>query len=190
MKNSINGINKYNLFCFFFSDCPQLLPGTGALASSRDTAFGTIITFTCPTGQEFATGKNRITTECMHGGNWSISYIPNCQEVYCGPVPQIDNGFSIGSTNVTYRGQAMYQCYAGFAFPTGQPIERISCLADGRWEKKPTCLGMVINMQLIVIYVTNSLNKTFLHDRRQLKWKKVELHTTSFPYNRVCHFSS
>lgn len=77
----------------------------------------------------------------MPGGNWSVSYIPNCQEVYCGPVPQIDNGFSIGSTNVTYRGQAMYQCYAGFAFPTGQPIERISCLSDGRWEKKPNCLG-------------------------------------------------
>lgn len=62
-------------------------------------------------------------------------------EVYCGPVPQIDNGFSIGSTNVTYRGIATYQCYAGFAFPTGQPIERISCLSDGRWERTPTCLG-------------------------------------------------
>lgn len=62
-------------------------------------------------------------------------------EVYCGPVPQIDNGFSIGSTNVTYRGVATYQCYAGFAFPTGQPIERISCLSDGRWERTPTCLG-------------------------------------------------
>lgn len=62
-------------------------------------------------------------------------------EVYCGPVPQIDNGFSIGSNNVTYRGQAMYQCYAGFAFPSGLPIERVSCLADGRWERLPTCLG-------------------------------------------------
>lgn len=114
------------------------------MASSRDTAFGTIITFNCPTGQEFATGRNRLTTQCLPGGNWSVSYIPKCQEVYCGPVPQIDNGFSIGSTNVTYRGQAMYQCYAGFAFPTGQPIEKISCLSDGRWEKKPTCLGTLI----------------------------------------------
>lgn len=62
-------------------------------------------------------------------------------EVYCGPVPQIDNGFSTGSTNVTYRGQAMYQCYAGFAFPSNEPIEKVSCLADGRWERLPTCLG-------------------------------------------------
>lgn len=82
-----------------------------------------------------------MTTQCLPGGNWSITYIPKCQEVYCGPVPQIDNGFSIGSSNVTYRGEAMYQCYAGFAFPTGQPIEKISCLSDGRWEKKPACLG-------------------------------------------------
>ncbi|KAK9881868.1 hypothetical protein WA026_018067 [Henosepilachna vigintioctopunctata] len=125
----------------FSADCPPLKPGAGALASSRDTSFGTKITFNCPIGQEFATGRNRITTQCLPGGNWSISYIPKCQEVYCGPVPQIDNGFSIGSTNVTYKGQAMYQCYAGFAFSTGQPIEKISCLADGRWEKKPNCLA-------------------------------------------------
>ncbi|XP_069668601.1 uncharacterized protein uif isoform X2 [Periplaneta americana] len=125
----------------FSADCPPLIPGLGALASSRDTAFGTVVTFTCPVGQEFATGRPRITTECMLGGNWSVTYIPPCQEVYCGPVPQIDNGFSIGSNNVTYRGQAMYQCYAGFAFPSGLSIERVSCLADGRWERLPTCLA-------------------------------------------------
>ncbi|XP_059477749.1 uncharacterized protein LOC132198041 isoform X1 [Neocloeon triangulifer] len=125
----------------FSADCPVLQPGEGAQASSRDTAFGTVVTFTCPRGQEFATGKQKLVTECMPGGEWSIAYIPKCQEVYCGPVPQIDNGFSIGSTNVTYRGQATYQCYAGFAFPTGEPVEMVSCAADGHWEKLPTCLA-------------------------------------------------
>ncbi|ENN80781.1 hypothetical protein YQE_02790, partial [Dendroctonus ponderosae] len=133
--------NKAGWQASFSADCPQLQAGAGALASSRDTAFGTIITFSCPAGQEFATGTNRLTTHCLSGGNWSISYIPKCQEVYCGPVPQIDNGFSIGSSNVTYKGQAMYQCYAGFAFPSAQPIERITCLSDGKWEKKPNCLA-------------------------------------------------
>lgn len=99
------------------------------------------MTFSCPLGQEFATGKSKIITECLPSGNWSVTYIPKCQEVYCGPVPQIDNGFSIGSSNVTYRGLATYQCYAGFAFPSGRPTEKISCMADGRWEKKPSCLG-------------------------------------------------
>ena len=125
----------------FSADCPDLKPGEGALASSRDTAFGTMVTFTCPIGQEFATGKNKIKTICTKGGNWSVEYIPKCQEVYCGPVPQIDNGFSIGSSNVTYRGIAMYQCYAGFAFSSQNPIEKISCLADGRWERQPSCLA-------------------------------------------------
>lgn len=125
----------------FSADCSDLKPGIGALASSRDTAFGTVVTFTCPVGQEFATGKIKISTICQPGGDWSTEYIPKCQEVYCGPVPQIDNGFSIGSTNVTYKGVAMYQCYAGFAFPTGNAIEKISCLADGRWERKPLCLA-------------------------------------------------
>lgn len=125
----------------YSADCPDLKPGTGALASNRDTAFGTKVAFSCPIGQEFATGKNKIETVCQKGGVWSLDYIPKCQEVYCGPVPQIDNGFSIGSTNVTFKGVAMYQCYAGFAFPTGNAIEKISCLSDGRWEKTPLCLA-------------------------------------------------
>lgn len=125
----------------FSADCPDLKSGAGALASSRDTAFGTNVQFSCPIGQEFATGKAKFSTECQKGGVWSLDYIPKCQEVYCGPVPQIDNGFSIGSTNVTFKGVAMYQCYAGFAFSSGNAIEKISCLADGRWERQPSCLA-------------------------------------------------
>lgn len=49
------------------------------MASSRDTAFGAVVTFSCPIGQEFATGKSKLTTQCLPGGNWSITYIPKCQ---------------------------------------------------------------------------------------------------------------
>jgi len=56
-----------------------LRPGEGALESNRDTAFGTTVTFSCPVGQEFATGKSKITTECLISANWSVSYIPKCQ---------------------------------------------------------------------------------------------------------------
>jgi hypothetical protein len=62
-------------------------------------------------------------------------------EVYCGPVPQISNGFAIGSSNVTYLGTATYQCYAGFAFPSAKATEIITCLASGKWEKLPLCMG-------------------------------------------------
>lgn len=68
-----------NLLIFVIIDCPSLKPGDGAMASSRDTGFGTIVTFNCPVGQEFATGRSRITTECLKGGNWSVTYIPKCQ---------------------------------------------------------------------------------------------------------------
>lgn len=66
-------------FYFLLIDCPTLKPGEGALESNRDTAFGTTVTFSCPVGQEFATGKSKITTECLISGNWSVSYIPKCQ---------------------------------------------------------------------------------------------------------------
>jgi len=96
-----------------------------------------VVTGQFPTSQNVKVSKI-ITNKRFILTNIIFFYII---EVYCGPVPQIDNGFSTGSTNVTYRGQAMYQCYAGFAFPTNEPIEKVSCLADGRWERLPTCLG-------------------------------------------------
>jgi hypothetical protein len=93
----------------FSADCPDLRAGAAAIGSSLDTIFGTQVEFTCPTGQTFATGADRIVTECMPGGRWSQSYIPACRQVYCGPVPQIDNGFAIRATNVSYQGTASYQ---------------------------------------------------------------------------------
>lgn len=60
-------------------DCPKLNAGQGAIASSRDTSFGSVVTYTCPVGQEFANNKTSIVTKCMPGGSWSEDYIPNCQ---------------------------------------------------------------------------------------------------------------
>ncbi|XP_045614794.2 uncharacterized protein uif isoform X1 [Procambarus clarkii] len=125
----------------FSADCPMLTAGEGAIASSRDTSFGSIVTYTCPVGQEFANNKTAIVTTCMPGGTWSTDYIPKCQVVYCGPVPQIDNGFSIGATNVTYLGQATYQCYAGFGFPSSKGVETITCTEHGEWQRLPECLA-------------------------------------------------
>lgn len=139
VSDSLHSANGWS--ATFSADCPDLKPGEGALASNRDTAFGTVVAFSCPIGQEFATGKHKLQTVCQRGGKWSIEYIPKCQEVYCGPVPQIDNGFSIGSSNVTFNGIAMYQCYAGFTFSSGKPIEKISCLANGHWSSQPLCLA-------------------------------------------------
>ena len=75
----------------------------------------------------------------MPGGKWSTAYVPKCQHVYCGPVPQIDNGFAVASTNVSFGGSASYQCYAGFGFPSGDVIETIVCTADGSWSYTPVC---------------------------------------------------
>jgi len=136
-SDSLN--NAAGFTAVYSADCPVLQPGEGAVGSSLDTLFGSIVRFVCPEGQEFATGSNEIITECLPGGKWTRSYIPACQEVYCGPVPQIDNGFAVASTNVSHRGTASYQCYAGFGFQSGQPIETISCQSDGTWSYLPVC---------------------------------------------------
>ena len=56
-------------------------------------------------------------------------------------MPQIDNGFAVKASNVTYRGLAIYQCYAGFGFSSGSQIEQIRCQEDGNWSKLPICLA-------------------------------------------------
>lgn len=128
-------------YAMFSADCPQLKIGRGASGSSRDSMYGAKVTFTCPVGREFSNGQIRIMTECLQGGKWSVPRIPDCQERYCGPVPQIDNGFAVAATNVTFRGVATYQCYAGFGFASGSSTETIRCSEDGKWEKLPTCLA-------------------------------------------------
>ncbi|KAG8179313.1 hypothetical protein JTE90_016418 [Oedothorax gibbosus] len=125
----------------FSADCPQLSVGDRAIASSRETTFGARVVYVCPVGQEFSSGGDKILAECMQGGNWNVSHVPACQEKYCGPVPQIDNGFAVAASNVTYRGAATYQCYAGFGFPGGRPTETVRCQENGKWEKLPVCLA-------------------------------------------------
>jgi len=131
--------NGFGFSAVFSADCPVLNTGKGAVSSSIDTTFGAVVTFSCPTGQMFATGLSEITTTCQPGGVWQNDYIPDCHEVYCGPVPQIDNGFAVVASNVTYIGVAQFQCYAGFAFPSGNPLESITCLEDGSWSPLPNC---------------------------------------------------
>ena len=58
-------------------------------------------------------------------------------------MPQIDNGFAVTATNVSYKGMASYQCYAGFGFPSGNPIETIVCTSEGSWSFTPVCQGKV-----------------------------------------------
>ncbi|XP_028967225.1 uncharacterized protein LOC108863645 [Galendromus occidentalis] len=125
----------------FSSDCPLMTVGERALASSRDTTFGAEVTYTCPSGMEFSTGRKKIVAECLPGGKWSVAHIPSCQEIYCGPVPQISSGFAVAATNVTFRGQATYQCYAGFTFPGGLQQQAVRCNEYGNWDNLPVCMA-------------------------------------------------
>ncbi|GAB6028275.1 hypothetical protein CHUAL_002455 [Chamberlinius hualienensis] len=124
----------------FSSDCPPMKIGKGAIATTRDHYFGTKVTFTCPPGYEFHNNKSKIISECEIGGKWSVNFVPDCQVRYCGPVPQIDNGFAVNATNVTYLGAITYQCYAGFVFRSGRSTESVTCTANGEWEELPVCV--------------------------------------------------
>uniref|UniRef100_T1IXR4 Uncharacterized protein n=1 Tax=Strigamia maritima TaxID=126957 RepID=T1IXR4_STRMM len=124
----------------FSADCPSMQMGKQVLASSRDVHFGTVVNYTCPIGHEFNNGQFEIINSCLIGGNWTVGYVPDCQERYCGPVPQIDNGFAVVSTNVTYMGTATYQCYAGFVFHSKNPTQVIQCTEQGKWQEPPVCV--------------------------------------------------
>lgn len=129
----------------FSADCPPLRLGKNVLVSQGQQAasvsarFGQQLTYTCPRGQEFSNGQLRLQNECLHGGRWSMSKVPNCQERYCGPVPQIDNGFAINATGVTFNQTATYKCYNGFNLASGRQTETITCGESGSWGKLPEC---------------------------------------------------
>lgn len=129
----------------FSADCAPLklgrnvLVGQGQAAASLPGKFGQQLTYSCPRGQEFSNGQLKLVNECQLGGKWSMSKVPNCQERYCGPVPQIDNGFAFNATGVTFNQTATYKCYNGFNLASGRQTETITCLETGSWGKLPEC---------------------------------------------------
>lgn len=131
----------------FSSDCPPLKLGKNVLvaqgiqAANSSAKFGQQLSYSCPRGQEFSNGQIRLHNECLPGGRWSLAKVPNCQPRYCGPVPQIDNGFAINATGVTYNQTATYRCYNGFNLASGKQTETITCLESGTWGKLPECFS-------------------------------------------------
>ena len=59
----------------------KIIHFAGAISTSDETVFGARIRFTCPEGQIFATGVDKVDTRCMPGGKWSVEYVPKCQQV-------------------------------------------------------------------------------------------------------------
>ncbi|GBP19642.1 Fibropellin-1 [Eumeta japonica] len=123
----------------FSADCPPLQSGIGALASNRDTAFGTTVTFSCPIGQEFATGKSRITTKCLDGGKWSTTYIPSCQASQCVALPDVPhaNVTILNGGGRSYGTIIRYECEPGYV-RYGRPV--LLCMSNGTWSGDvPSC---------------------------------------------------
>ncbi|GMT25311.1 hypothetical protein PFISCL1PPCAC_16608, partial [Pristionchus fissidentatus] len=124
----------------FSTNCPALAKPATVSLSTRSTAHGTKVTVSCPKGYEFVTGRGvSFTTTCERAGQWSEPAVPECQPVYCSPVPQIGNGFAVAATNTTFGGVARYACYEGFSFPSGKKSEEIHCGHEGKWADVPVC---------------------------------------------------
>ncbi|CAJ0918219.1 unnamed protein product, partial [Mesorhabditis belari] len=136
-----NAIRSGTGFNFTFStNCLPLRVPSLVTLSSKSTTYGTTLTIACPRGYEFLNGKGKqYTILCELGGKWSDSKIPDCQPLYCSPVPQIANGFAVSATNVSFMGRARYSCYEGFKFPSARESEEILCSEDGHWTPPPQC---------------------------------------------------
>lgn len=84
-------------------DCPPMKIGRSAIATTRDHYFGTKVSFTCPTGQEFRNGKNQISSECDIGGTWSVSVIPDCQGKRLPAIQMIQHRKVINASHLTFQ---------------------------------------------------------------------------------------
>ncbi|KAL3108455.1 hypothetical protein niasHT_015377 [Heterodera trifolii] len=144
----------------FSTSCPRLsLPSRRVLLSTRNTAYGTRVTVSCERGAEFVTGRGRhFETVCELGGRWSESEpIPDCQPIYCSPIPQIANGFAVMASNVSFAGIARFRCYDGFGFPSGKEMEEIFCTDEGRWTQTPKCKTPICPMLPVFNFGERSL---------------------------------
>ncbi|CAI4229546.1 unnamed protein product [Auanema sp. JU1783] len=137
-SNSVKNGFGFNLT--FSSNCPAIKTPSHVTLSTKQTSFGTKVSIQCPKGYEFINGRGTsMEVLCLAGGNWTESYVPACQPVYCSAIPQISNGYAVSASNVSYRGQVEYSCHEGFSFSSGKTIEEVYCSENGEWSKVPLC---------------------------------------------------
>uniref|UniRef100_A0AC35U7X4 Sushi, von Willebrand factor type A, EGF and pentraxin domain-containing protein 1 n=1 Tax=Rhabditophanes sp. KR3021 TaxID=114890 RepID=A0AC35U7X4_9BILA len=140
---NMNSIRKSIGFNITFSqNCPPLKTPASVVQSTLNTPFGYKVSVSCPGGYEFTNGRGpKFEIECEMGGKWRETFVPDCQPIYCGDIPQISNGVTLLATNVTYGGVVTYGCRIGYKFGSGNANEFIVCEADGRWSNVPKCLS-------------------------------------------------
>ena len=58
--------------------------------------------------------------------------------IYCGKPHQLENGFVISSSGVSYGDTVTYKCHDTHL---SLGTEQVTCQADGAWSVLPTCQG-------------------------------------------------
>ena len=93
----------------------------------------------CLSGYEFAQeeheGQSQVTMTCLPGG-WDVRQTPQCEPVWCGQAPLVENGFYLSSTGSRNGDTVTYGCYDGF---TMSGFGSIMCGSNGEWAMPPTC---------------------------------------------------
>ncbi|CAI4226705.1 unnamed protein product [Auanema sp. JU1783] len=119
---------KFSLSIKFSVDCPDI--STNAMKTSRLSALGSCVQFTCPASQNLI-GSSEIF--CMMAGRWS-NMPAFCTDKYSNcSLPIIMNGFIIETSVSTLK----YACKEGYYAKTATTLQ---CSATGVWQPEPLCL--------------------------------------------------
>lgn len=113
-------------------DCGQLpLPAQGSV-SVPATTYGSVATYSCPTGFGAVPGSTR---SCQADGTWSEKE-PSCVPADC-PSLAAPTGGTVSAPKLTYAAVATYACATGYSI-SGSASR--TCQTDGTWSgTPPTC---------------------------------------------------
>nr|XP_033817852.1 beta-2-glycoprotein 1-like [Geotrypetes seraphini] len=92
----------------------------------------------CRPGFKMSNGRNATRSHCRGDRKWSPT--PACQEVFCPPPREIENGHLVAVEKPRYQASEViyYLCKRNFYLDGSN---RVVCQKNGSWSEIPACRG-------------------------------------------------
>ncbi|XP_055973098.1 sushi domain-containing protein 1 [Sorex fumeus] len=130
-------------------DCgpPPEVPD-GYVLGNYTSQLGSQVRYACREG--FFSDSEEIVSSCTTSGTWES---PNliCQEINCGPPPEVQHAFLVENHSSGLGGVAHYMCQEGFNSLEG-PITSV-CTEKGTWsESTVTCTEIITEISDLSVF--------------------------------------
>ncbi|XP_018428418.1 PREDICTED: beta-2-glycoprotein 1-like, partial [Nanorana parkeri] len=115
---------------------PVNIENANTTLNQKTKNFGDHMTVGCHPGFKMANGQEVALSRCQGDKKWSVT--APCEEIYCPPPPEINEGILVAVKKIEYEVSEViyYMCKKNFLMDGSHSA---TCLANGQWSECPAC---------------------------------------------------